>query len=70
MSKMSNRARVNAAIDRAECAATELITVMEMHGQQDSVHTKAAHRRELLRMARRYAGAMDAVTRVRSRVSK
>lgn len=68
MSEILTKAeRLRRAMDRAEDASTEVLYCAEhwtLTGR--SMHDIKCHRRSLLNAARRYARAMDAITRIRA----
>lgn len=68
MSTIKSKAeRIRDAMSRAEEAAADLLYSAENWSLQNrTMYDVRNHRRDLLRAARRYSRAMDAITRVRA----
>lgn len=64
--KMTPQQRIAAAIDRMEERAMYLLRMAEVYGKGDRTYNVTHDRSAVLRAARRYGRAIDAVTRCRT----
>lgn len=66
MSELITKAeRIRRAMDRAEQAMTDLLSMAERWSTDRSPHDLKCDRRDLMGAARRYSRSMDAITRIR-----